>query len=339
MMMEGGGKAGTRPWIRGLRHIYIFYALERNVSLDHLALLRPQGPSQLPASILFSHSDHNLVIYDAFPKSIFHFLILPRVKAPHTAAELSSLRVLLKGDRQRAKDVVDRLRLDAEELKKEIEAEMLKRYGCKWDIWCGFHAVQSMEHMHLHVLSADLVSEKMKHKKHYNSFHPKRGFFLHLNDVLDWFEAEPSFYSNVTKLSPSKYEPLLKEPLACFDCDAEMKNMPTLKSHLKEEWDKRVKAGKVKEERRKKLEGKTKASGEKRLESDANKSESSADSKKQLGGEGERLEEGAGDENNKHTTGNKRPSAEPVAESKDAQPSPQKRARTRLRDPDPDWEF
>ncbi len=52
-------------------------------------------------------------------------------------------------------------------------------------------------HLHLHVLSADLCSERMKNKKHYNSFHPKLGFFLDINEVVSWFEAEPSYYSTV----------------------------------------------------------------------------------------------------------------------------------------------
>lgn len=52
-------------------------------------------------------------------------------------------------------------------------------------------------HLHLHVLSDDLCSEKMKHKKHYNSFHPKLGYFLHLHEVLSWFDEEPSYYERV----------------------------------------------------------------------------------------------------------------------------------------------
>lgn len=42
----------------------------------------------------------------------------------------------------------------------------------------------------------------------------------------------------MAKLQPTKYEILLKEPLVCFHCDVEKKNMPTLKAHLQEEWDK-----------------------------------------------------------------------------------------------------
>ncbi len=52
-------------------------------------------------------------------------------------------------------------------------------------------------HLHLHVISADLCTPTMKVKKHYNSFHPKLGFFLSLDDVLSWFDAEPSQFRTV----------------------------------------------------------------------------------------------------------------------------------------------
>ena len=53
-------------------------------------------------------------------------------------------------------------------------------------------------------------------------------------------------------LKASTYEPLLKEDLACWRCGAAMKNMPTLKAHLQEEWDKEAKAEKAKLERKRK---------------------------------------------------------------------------------------
>lgn len=43
-------------------------------------------------------------------------------------------------------------------------------------------------HVHLHVISGDLVSERLKNRKHYNSFHPTLGFFLHLDDVIELVE-------------------------------------------------------------------------------------------------------------------------------------------------------
>jgi len=90
--------------------------------------------SELPSSILFSHSSETLTIYDAYPKSMFHFLILPRVKPESELSvnDLESLKSLLAGDKTRAKQVMDALRENADILCKEIETEMVKRYGFKW---------------------------------------------------------------------------------------------------------------------------------------------------------------------------------------------------------------
>jgi aprataxin len=49
---------------------------------------------------------------------------------------------------------------------------------------------------------------------------------------------------------------MLKEDLACWRCGSGMKNMPTLKAHLQEEWDKLAKQEKAKMDRKKKLEEK-----------------------------------------------------------------------------------
>lgn len=42
----------------------------------------------------------------------------------------------------------------------------------------------------------------------------------------------------MAKLPPTKYELLLKASLSCFHCASEQKNMPKLKKHLQEEWEK-----------------------------------------------------------------------------------------------------
>jgi len=86
----------------------------------------------------------------------------------------------------------------------------------------------------------------MKNKKHYNSFHPKLGFFLDIDEVLGWFDAEPSYFASVSKLLPTTFLPILKQDLSCWRCDSVMKNMPTLKAHLQEEWDNQSKAEKLK---------------------------------------------------------------------------------------------
>ncbi len=145
--------------------------------MANLTVLRSYAsmkPSQLPSSVLFSHTDRTMTIFDAYPKSIFHFLILPRVAAqpstpisignpsnedklhvsertttlPPSVTDLSSLRALLNSERtskDQAKEIILSLKEDALRAKKEIEGEMEKRYGFIWDIWIGFHAVPSME--------------------------------------------------------------------------------------------------------------------------------------------------------------------------------------------------
>jgi aprataxin len=47
-------------------------------------------------------------------------------------------------------------------------------------------------------------------------------------------------------LNKTHYEPILKEDLACWRCDQGMKNMPILKAHLKDEWEKEAKREKAK---------------------------------------------------------------------------------------------
>ncbi|KAH8107120.1 HIT-like domain-containing protein [Cristinia sonorae] len=204
-------------------------------------------PTTLPGSVLFAHNEKTLTIFDAYPKSIFHFLVLPRAKAYEPKEEggwkvedLKDLRTVLGRGREKARKVLQDLEIAARECKDEIEEEMSARYGHKWDIWIGFHPVPSMNHIHLHVLSADLCSDKMKHKKHYNSFHPKGDFFLKLETVMEWLDAEKSYFRTMAKLNPKDYEPHLKEDLVCFheNCGRRFTNFQKLKDHLQAEYNK-----------------------------------------------------------------------------------------------------
>ncbi|KAG8807915.1 hypothetical protein FRC17_004206 [Serendipita sp. 399] len=177
-------------------------------------------------------------------KAKFHFLVMPRLLEGMDAAKYRNLRSLLQWDRARAKETILGLRRDSEQVIEDIEDEMIRLYGFKWKvlipspfIWTGFHAAPSMDHLHMHIISSDLVSPSLKNKKHYNSFHPKLGFFLHLDDVLEWFDGDESYYQSMSRLPSSKYEPLLKEDLKCWRCYASQKNIPTLKDHLQFEWD------------------------------------------------------------------------------------------------------
>lgn len=107
--------------------------------------VQKSDPTSLPPSILLKHTQNTITIFDAYPKSIFHFLVLPRIRPPLNVFHLSTLRTLLKRDKAHAKEVLRVVAEDAQDLKKMIEEEMVQRYGFKWEIWMGFHAVPSME--------------------------------------------------------------------------------------------------------------------------------------------------------------------------------------------------
>jgi aprataxin len=61
-------------------------------------------------------------------------------------------------------------------------------------------------------------------------------------------------------------EEILKEDLTCWCCGSGMKNMPILKAHLQEEWDKCAKQEKEKMDRKRKLEEKRAAAESKEEE-------------------------------------------------------------------------
>jgi aprataxin len=75
---------------------------------------------------------------------MFHFLVLPKLSSTLTASRTTNLSTLLQWDKQGALDCLQYLRHDAESAKSMIEDEMMKKYGFKWDVLIGFHAVPSM---------------------------------------------------------------------------------------------------------------------------------------------------------------------------------------------------
>lgn len=49
-------------------------------------------------------------------------------------------------------------------------------------------------------MSADLVSDHLKNKKHYNSFNPNLGFFLDIDEVIDWYNLPDKEFKKVRLL-------------------------------------------------------------------------------------------------------------------------------------------
>ena len=66
----------------------------------------------------------------------------------------------------------------------------------------------------------------------------------------------------MSQLTISQYEPLLKEDLRCWKCQSIQKNIPTLKAHLQEEWDKEKRKATAQKKRKREQETAVGSSGE-----------------------------------------------------------------------------
>ena len=121
--------------------------------MAHLTVLRSYAemadPGTLPPEIRLCHTEDSLTISDKYPKSIFHFLLLPRIRPPYTAAGLRDLRSVLQLPREQARALLQAMRRDALAARALVEQEMLARHSFKWDIQMGFHAVPSLEYVPL----------------------------------------------------------------------------------------------------------------------------------------------------------------------------------------------
>lgn len=203
-------------------------------------------PETFPPSTIVAHSPDFVVVNDLYPKSSIHVLLLPRsrlhtLQHPFDAfqdaaflasvqAEITRVKALVAKELQRrfgagsAADVNRRAVLDGDV---EPEDEELPA-GRDWEaeVISGVHARPSMNHLHIHVLSREMHSPRLRHRKHYNSFNTP-----FLVDVAD-FPLE----SSDPRLNPSR-EQYLKKDLTCWRCGRNFKNrFKALKEHLEIEF-------------------------------------------------------------------------------------------------------
>jgi aprataxin len=159
----------------------------------------PENHSQ----VIFYNQDVS-IIKDLYPKSKIHYLIMPRVSIEFghlTNDHIPLIKILLS---------------NAENMKS-------KHQGIEFLL--GFHAVPSMKQLHLHMISNDFDSSKLKLKKHYLSFTTK--FFISPTEIIRRLERNE-------RLNFTELEGLLKGELICSCCNLTFKTMPKLKIHLAE---------------------------------------------------------------------------------------------------------
>jgi aprataxin len=201
-------------------------------------------PETYGPDVVVYHNDDFVAIHDMFPKSSLHLLLLPRDQTktrihPFDAfedaeflakvkAETRTLRKLAAGELRRkygkdsAQEQARQAALSADPPPDELPQ------GRDWeeDIVVGVHAVPSMNHLHVHVLSVDRYSERLKHRKHYNSF--STPFFVPIEDF-------PLAKDDVRR-HPTE-EGYLKRDFTCWRCGRGFGNrFAELKQHLEQEF-------------------------------------------------------------------------------------------------------
>ncbi|XP_078070071.1 aprataxin [Mustelus asterias] len=152
--------------------------------------------------------DTVVVIKDKYPKARFHWLVLPWESISSLKAVRRDHLTLLQHMDQVGQKLVQEC----------LDSDMLK-------FRLGYHAIPSMSHIHLHVISQDFDSPCLKNKKHWNSFNTD--YFLESEDVMKMVERD----GKVTVKDGTAE--LLKLPLMCHVCQRQQSTMPQLKEHLK----------------------------------------------------------------------------------------------------------
>ncbi|KAI0331094.1 hypothetical protein GY45DRAFT_662839 [Cubamyces sp. BRFM 1775] len=191
-------------------------------------------PMTIPECFRICHTEHTVTISDLYPKSIYHYLVIPRLPLTLEPEQMQDLRALLCLPREQARSILVHIREDALASVKLIEAEMMRQYGFTWPCYMGFHAIPTLEHLHLHIVSSDFTGQYYKGKKHVNSFHPRLGFFLSIDEVIRWFDPDiaPTWFAMKAALDKDEYMPLLKQDPLCPHCDEQFRSVPKLQRHI-----------------------------------------------------------------------------------------------------------
>jgi aprataxin len=151
------------------------------------------------------YDDDVVIIKDLFPKALRHYLIIPRDKVVTDQHPLTvfhrnydkysatELYALLSKQVDRTKQLILE---DLQSVMPKCEENSLQLKSLGLFVRVGFHAVPSLKNLHLHVITNDFHSPRLKHKKHYNSFNTP--FFL------DFYSMDPAMRSSSSQEDDSQ---------------------------------------------------------------------------------------------------------------------------------------
>ncbi|ROW02852.1 hypothetical protein VSDG_01679 [Cytospora chrysosperma] len=208
------------------------------------------NPDTFPASRVIFHTPDFVAIHDLYPKATVHCLLLPRSQAvsrlhPFEAFDDGEFLASVRREAERLKDLVGKelqrllgrysaadarrnAALDGdEEPDRDEEGNVVLPEGRDWsrEVKVGVHARPSMNHLHVHVMSRDMHSERLKNRKHYNSF--TTGFFVPLED-----------FPLAKDDSRRRQTGWPERPMVCWRCGKDFGNkFKLLKDHVESEFE------------------------------------------------------------------------------------------------------
>jgi aprataxin len=204
-------------------------------------------PASFPPSRVIYYNESFVAINDLYPKSTVHTLLLPRSPLsrlhPFDAFENAEFLAAVQAETTRLKSLVakelqrrygqfsaqDKLREQVLNGDIEWEDGAPLPVGRDWgkELLVGIHAHPSMNDLHVHVLSRDMMSECMRHRKHYQSFNTP-----FLIDVADFPLAVED-----PRRHPG-HAAYFEKDLQCWRCGKSFGNQfKKLKEHLAEEFE------------------------------------------------------------------------------------------------------
>jgi aprataxin len=174
---------------------------------------------------VLSYNDDFVIIRDMYPKATIHLLILPRdrekqLQLPNIAFDDAAFLSKVKAEGLKWSS------LAAKELARTICPPNLPPPNRDWEaeIKVGIHSVPSMNHLHIHIISRDMHSPCLRHRKHYNSFNTP--FFVSLDD-----------FPMTAEEMEVRIADALKGDMICWRCGKNFENKFTaLKQHLEGEF-------------------------------------------------------------------------------------------------------
>ena len=102
--------------------------------------------------------------------------------------------------------------------------EKIKREEPEVNFYIGYHAVPSMKLLHLHVISDDFDSQRIRKLHHWNIFNTE--YFIESREALKLIQEKGKIL-----IDERKYDVILDSPAKCNICDKEWIDVNDLCKH------------------------------------------------------------------------------------------------------------